>query len=335
MTITGISEEKIVIKPEQSLKMSTASALQKLNAWSEQYQTANGLHLKISYDKNMQIGEGEAHYVNNAPTNITLGIHPLSISFPEKYFHIDDANFVMLGVVLFHEFKHCDRLISHNTPREILMSDLSKCYNETYYYAEHHKLPHEIDAEYNGVMSMWSALESEWPDSADRLMIGYLNYRTESSDCTKKLYMIERPVDGFRSKQQVRELFEEAYEKSLAEKRELPSGFISYDGDTSRLLATDDGRGVRTEYATVYRKLSNVKTGAGHDQMMASLISYVHPELMNQYAGIDFEELDPDDVFSLLMPETIDEARTRLGYEDSFAKGIDYVTGLQNKEQEL
>lgn len=150
-----------------------------------------------------------------------MGISPLTTTFPVKYLPIKDSDFVKIGVTTFHELTHCKRSLSDNTPKEIQISDLSKCYNKEYYYAEHHKLPHEIDAEYSGVMSMWSLLEREWPDDADRLMFDYLDYRTEKSGQTRKLYMIERPEYGFQSKQQVKDLFNEAYEKSLTEKTQF------------------------------------------------------------------------------------------------------------------
>ena len=87
-----------------------------------------------------------------------------------------------MGVTFFHEMTHYQNHVSENTNNDIAISDLSVQYNNEYYHAMHHKLPHEIKAEYSGVMSMWSALESEWPDAADRLMFDYLDYRTEKSD---------------------------------------------------------------------------------------------------------------------------------------------------------
>ena len=69
--------------------------------------------------------------------------------------------------------------------------------------------------------------------------------------------------------------------------------------------------------------------------MMASLVSHVHPELQNMYGGLDFEELESGKVFNVIMPETTDESRARLGYDDSFASSVDYVTRLQDEGQKL
>lgn len=315
--------------------MTCISAIQKLKQWSAQYMFDHTHDINIMYDKDEPLCAGVTQYRNGIPVSVSVGISPLTTTFPVKYLPIKDSDFVKIGVTTFHELTHCKRSLSDNTPKEIQISDLSKCYNKEYYYAEHHKLPHEIDAEYSGVMSMWSLLEREWPDDADRLMFDYLDYRTEKSGQTRKLYMIERPEYGFQSKQQVKDLFNEAYEKSLTEKCSLPDRFISYDGDTSKVLATDDGYGVRAEYISCYSKLYRAEAGTDTDRMMASVVSYVHPELQDMYPWLDFEELEPGKVFDMSMPETVDEVRIRLGYNDSFTEGVDYVTGLQNKEQEL
>lgn len=323
----------ISMKNNMTFKLNTKTAIKKLQKWGSEY---IGIGIDLQFSNEYKICSGKTEYTNtcNMPV-ITVGIYPLSMSFPGLYSPITDSDFVKIGVTTFHELTHCKRSLSDVTPKEILTSDLSKCYNEDYYYTTHHKLPHEIDAEYTGVMSMWSILENEWPDDADRLMFDYLNYRTEKFGNVRKLYMIERPEDGFQSKQQVKDLFNEAYEKSLTRSRSLPEGFLTYDGDTSRLLATDDGRGVRTEYIPVYLKLLKADNGADTDQMMASLVSHVHPELQSMYTQLDFEELEPDRVFNMVMPETADESRARLGYDDSFASSVDYVTRLQDKGPEL
>ena len=234
------------MKQKQITNMTCMSAIEKLKQWSAEYMSDCVHNINIVYDKDRPLCTGTTQYDDNGiPVNVNIGIAPLTTAFPARYRSITDSDFVKMGVITFHELTHCEMSLSNSTPKEILISDLSKCYNEDYYYAVHHKLPHEIDAEYNGVMTMWSILENEWADAADRLMFDYLDYRTEKFGNIRKLYMIERPEEGFQSKQQVKDLFDEAYEKSLTEKRSLPAGFLTYKGDTSRILATDDRRGVR------------------------------------------------------------------------------------------
>lgn len=319
----------ILMRNDTILNLNMKSAIQQLQKWGVSY---IGHQIDLQFSETQKIGHGKIEHsdIQGTPA-ITIGVYPLRMSFWRSYLPVKDSDFVKIGVTTFHELSHYKHSLSDMTPKEILTSDLSKCHNNEYYHTVHHKLPHEINAEYSGVMSMWSALESEWPDAADRLMFDYLDYRTEESDRVRKLYMIERPEGGFQSKQQVKDLFNAAYEESLTGKRHLPDTFLTFDDDTSRLLATDDGRGVRTEYVPVYMELSKADTGMDTDLMMASLVSHVHPELQDMYARIDFEKLEPAEIFESPVPETTEEIRSRLGYGDSFTEGVDYITGLSDK----
>lgn len=324
----------IIMKNNFSLGLNTNSAVKKLQEWKLKYfNDDNSVDLQFSEQYNT--GSGKIEYnINSHLSVIEVGIKPASIKFPKRYMPILDSEFIKIGTTMFHEFGHYKRMIDANTPKEIQMSDLSKCYNNEYYAINHHRLPHEIDAEYTGVMSMWSALESEYPEYADKLMFEYLNDRTTEAGRAKKLYMIERPENGFQSKQQVKELFNEAYEKSLAEKREI-SRIFDYNGDVSRLIANDDGYGIRPEYMPVYLKLSKAETGMDVDRMMGSLVAYIHPKLHGRYPNLDFNGLEPSKVFSMQMPESTDEIRMRLGYDDGFAAAVNHITQTQDDMQQL
>lgn len=193
------------MKQKQITNMTCMSAIEKLKQWSAEYMSDYTYNINIIYDKDRFLCTGVTQYDDNGiPMNVNVGIAPLTTTFPARYRPITDSDFVKMGVTTFHELTHCKRSLSDTTSKEIRISDLSKCYNEDYYYTTHHKLPHEIDAEFVGIMSMWSALENEWPDDADRLMFDYLDYRTEKSGNVRKLYMIERPEGGFQSKQHVK-----------------------------------------------------------------------------------------------------------------------------------
>lgn len=308
--------------------------MRKLADWKLDYRQNEYINLRLTDEETL--GDGITRYHENLDAvDMYVGIYPLSASLFERYKPIKDSDFVKMGVTFFHEMAHYQDHVSENTNTNVMISDLSVQHNNKYYHTVHHKLPHEIKAEYSGVMSMWSALESEWPDAADRLMFDYLDYRTEKSERVRKLYMIERPEGGFQSKQQVKDLFNAAYEESLTGKRHLPDTFLTFDDDTSRLLATDDGRSVRTEYVPVYMELLKADTGMDTDHMMASLVSHIHPELQDMYAQIDFEKLEPAEIFESPVPETTEEIRSRLGYRDSFTEGIDYITGLSDKGPHL
>lgn len=324
----------IMMKHDSIFKLNMATAAKKITNWKLDYPNNESVNLKFT--NNITLGEGSTRYYEHSDSvDISIGISPLSTSFFDRYIPLHDSDFVLMGVTFFHEMAHYQDHILENTDVDVMVSDISVQHNKDYYYSMHHLLPHEIDAEYNGVMSMWSALESEWPEHADRLMFDYLDYRTMGSDHVQKLYMIERPDEGFQSKQQVKDLFDEAYEKSLVDKRKLPGTFLVSDDDVPRLITTDDGHGVSMAYVPVYLKLLKAETGAVTDRMIASLVAHIHPELQSMYERLDFDKLQPEEVFKMEMPETSDESRARLGYEGSFTSSVDHITKLRTDEQHL
>lgn len=241
---------------------------------------------------------------------------------------MDDLTFVRLGVTTFHEIAHFKRRTLSDTPKEILISDLSKQQNEQYYRANWDTFPFEIDAEYTGVMTMWDQLERLFPKYADQLMLSHLTERA-----TKTKYMIDVPENGFQSKEQVEFLFENSYDKSLNNKRDLPSCFLRLDDEITKLLTTGYGI-LNSNYEPFYRQLVMSETGEELDLKMASLVSYLYPELQRHYSKLNFEDIQPETVFGVKMPETREEIRDRIGTSKqellSFSKSVEYLTGSEN-----
>lgn len=88
------------------------------------------------------------------------------------------------------------------------------------------------------------------------------------------------------------------------------------------MLTTED-RVLRPEYAAIYNKLTAPPSGEVMDNMMASLVSYIHPELQSDYPDIDFDKLEPSHIFKAQMSETSEEIRERLGLDDDFTKAVE------------
>lgn len=273
--------------------------------WSEPY-LDNKMTLK--YESTVKIGFGST---DSERQEIVIGIKPFGNRLIASFQQIPDKYFVKAGIVLFHELTHHIQN-TDNTPKDIQMSMLSKHGNPHYYYHNHQAMLHEIDAEYNGIMTMWDRLDELYPDKADRLMLEHLTGRAADT-----VYMIGLPKEGFQSREQVEALFEQAYDNAS---RELPPGFLRSDDETARMLTTKD-RVLRPEYVPVYNKLT--AAGDQMDEMMASLVSHIHPELQDTYLNIDFKGLEPSHIFKVQMPETSEEIRDRLGMDDGFAKAVE------------
>lgn len=305
------------------------------DGWIDEYSKSRNTIIKLQYDPDKRIVSGNTTPKNNGH-EIILGTSNSSIKDIYSFGWMTDIDFIKLSVTLFHELSHCDQFTT-GTSKEIQLSSLSKCNNKDYYYDNWEIMPHEIDAEYNGVMYMWDKLEELWPTKADKLMFEYLQGREYDKEQGRKIYIIKEPKDGYQSKEQVQKLFEQAYERA----KEQPKRFDLYalaknmdDNEIARLLMIDDKLPI-SEYIPFRNRIQAAHDGSESDLLMASLISYIHPELQEMYKELDFRELDPVKVFGIPIPETVDEVRMRLGYDDSFSKAVEQITDMQDNRRTL
>lgn len=286
-----------MIENKKSLNIRNKQIFDLLNSWLEPlYGNYEHQNIDVHFHDRLFIGQGMTEYDGNGLYHINIGIAPLSRSFLARNQIIKDSDFIKMGVTMFHEIAHYERSISDETPIEILISDLSKYNNDQFYLQHWHRLPHEIDAEYTGVITMWEHLETIYPNDADRLMIKYLTDRATLTN-----YMIDVPEDGFRSREQVETLFDTAYDSALNDKQVLPKDFLRSNDEIAKLLTTDE-RIIRTEYYPFYDQLMTAKTGQELNLKMASLSSYLHPELQNAYQKLDFSKLEPLIIFGIPIP---------------------------------
>lgn len=287
-----------------SIDLQNEQAFRLLNTWANKN---NENKIPIEFSKEIGIGNGNSKFSNRKLQCIEIGIYPLTGSISDRDKIMKDSDFVTIGITMFHEIAHYDQKLSLNISKEILISELSKFGNSQYYHDNWHKLAHEIDAEYTGIITMWEHLDSIYPDDADIFMLDRLADRTMPD---KTPYIIQKPENGFQSKEQIEELFEKAYDESLISKRELTPKFLR-SGDEIAQLFTYNGSGIRIEYYPFYHQLQTAR-GLDADTKMASLVTYIHPELQNEYPELNFAEFDPLLVFGIPMPETREEILNRI-----------------------
>lgn len=295
------------------LNIKNKQALTLLKRWFDNVNQNGKQYVSLNFLIDAPIGHGAAKYdIDKNFYEIEIGIAPLSTSLFAKHQTVNDLDFIKTGITMFHELAHYERSTSDDTPKEILISDLSKYQNKHYYLQNWAKLPHEIDAEYTGVMTMWEHLEIEFPETAESLMLEYLTVRAGTTN-----YMINVPENGFQSREQVETLFETAYAKALDEKQNLPKDFLRSDDEIAKVFTTDEYV-IRADHYPFYNQLMTAKTGQELTLKMASLVSYFHPELERAYPKLDFKELKPSVVFGTPMPETIEATE--------FTEAIDKIT---------
>lgn len=80
--------------------------------------------------------------------------------------------------------------------------------------------------------------------------------------------------------------------------------------------------------------------------MMASLVSYLHPSLQKMYPELDFEELRPEAVFGIPIPEIPEDSRIRPFLKkdffdeeekrktESFTKGVLQITDQETFDKD-
>lgn len=307
------------------LNITHRNALRLLINWSKNIEN-NDKNVNCIFDKRYPIGFGCTHrQLTENNQQLIIGIKSIKTIFPLNNQILDDETFIRIGVTLFHEIAHYDQYINPSTNKEIIISDISKYGNLTYYQHSWAELPHEIDAEYNGIMSMWDALTDIYPDKATQCMLQFLNERTKQDN-----YIITHPKNGFQSKKQVDNAFQSAYDNSLSQPRKPQYSFQRYDDEIVKLLVTDWL--VRPEYQDHFKLLVGPISGEKKDRLMASLVLYLHPEIKNIYTQIYINQLTPESEFHLPMPENREDAQKRvltINEAIDFARNIEILTDKQ------
>lgn len=296
-----------------------------LAKWMFDYQKLEHNMIRFDFEPNLVRGSGKNIYNGcNELCVVLVGTSdPIEKSNVEHLSNTnqkkpsDNLRFIQMMVTLHHEYRHYKQLTADNTPKEILLSSLSICGNDEYYQTYWNELPHEINAEFCGVMQTWSRLEETYPKGKfyqkriNKYMFEYLTNRASKGN-----YMFEVPKDGFRSKEQVIELFKEAYEKALIDERTYDQNILFNKSDEMpRIIKRDDSPYYR-EYAYFSNKLITAPNGQEQDRMMSSLVAYVHPKLQNTFSKLSFDELDPEHVFGKPLPESSTKLQKLLHIEE-------------------
>lgn len=106
--------------------------------------------------------------------------------------------------------------------------------------------------------------------------------------------------------EQVKNLFEMAYENSLTSERHLPPGFLKTDDEVATLISGGDIM-PRREYADLYNQSAVSCT----DEKMASVVANLHPGLQYMCPDIPFDAFPvyetPEDAFARAVEEISDD----------------------------
>lgn len=309
------------------LGLSRWMALRYLNKWTK-YLNDKCTGNPFSLTDHIPIGFGNTQ----GEKCVEVGIGGLSAD-RHPFSHVPDYNFMLAGVALFHERQHRVQVQNQKEHVPELQAQLSVYGNLEYYLTGWQEFPHEVDAEYNGVMDMWDAMDAAFPEKADECMVAFLrrrakttSYMLQPSDCKFDVpvwpgYGSDADFQAARGRlrESVTNAFEAAYVASLDMPRHPQGAFRRYSDDVSRLLC--ENRRTRPEYVSFFKRLIDSVPGTKKDRMMASLVLYMRPGLSDRYIAEVVSGLTPEETFGISMPETPDEIRERLGITDAEGQG--------------
>ena len=262
----------------------------------------NGRSLSIELTDKVRAGDGG---VNNFAKDVSsgyIGVCGMSrfdkLSDPEtgqvrrniveeagyKYIRpfetVGDLTFTRIMVCIYHEYGHYVQHFDGEMNVDLAVSEVSIVNNKGYYHDEWERLPHEIDAEMYGVNAAWNTMRRLCPDAADVCMLDYVNFRSENES-----YVLPVKQGGYHSREEVMLAFDEAMDRSLNEPRPGKHNFLYHRGDDAiRLLMQDKWRRWSESPNAYYidKLIDGGMTGRERDRMMASLVLYLHPDLLNE-----------------------------------------------------
>ncbi|MBD5583642.1 MAG: hypothetical protein HDQ88_00960 [Clostridia bacterium] len=271
--------------------------------------------IDVELSSKLPIGQGRRIDELNGQGRIIVGTGNLFKGvFNNK---IDDLSFVTLGVSIFHELEHYRQDTDVDVSTEIAISSLGLVGNRNLYELDRVSKPHEIQAEFAGVMNMWDLLAEHYDDRTVSLsMVNYLNIRCDPDNETYYfsgndgfMFSVSDSVRG-----DVIEAFDKAYDRSLNGERHIITNLSRLSDETARLVqpGADFGDPVN-RFAPFYVSLYNSRRGVERDSMLAACVLHLRPEWKDRYRVLKDVDLSMAAVFGQDFPETTYESRRRLG----------------------
>ena len=291
------------------LKLTSGQARDIIEDLSDAYTESNTLEspLFIDFDDDLSVTRAKTVCKDGSYT-IILGMKELSSANEDT--PVKDMDFLKAAVSLYHEIAHYeDGAMTGKTKRD-LITEFWTHGNKDNYFHNWSIIPYEIRAEHKGVMSAWEHVRQIWPTKADDLMIKRLTERADTSN-----YMIKvskgSPNNKFQSEDQVNELFEEALKQAPDKKHSLSDGFLFSTDEIAQMMTIEPGV-LDPKYAPFYLNLSYKQSGESFDRKMASLVAYIHPTREDLYPEFNSDDLDPEMLFGMPVPETSEEIGNRI-----------------------
>lgn len=222
----------------------------------------NAYHGFVSVDvtKKLPVGAGDACMDFSEGLHVTVGIGQKD----EEYTNISDYDAVAGIVAVYHEFQHIKQQI-HQEDANIVKSFIVANYEPQYDppSANYWHMPHEIDAEYTGILNAHKYLISKFgQEKADAAILNYVNERAHGN------YFVHKHIwQKFKSLDEVTDAFIVADENAIENLRVYD---FSADGAIKR-------SGIDK---TTLKQYLNTRTKEEQISRLVAVEDYLHPGLV-------------------------------------------------------
>lgn len=246
-----------------------------------------GYRPDVRFSNHVAPGEG-AHDPDN--DRIVVGTH--GVTGPGFILHVDDKMFVKSLVALCHEYGHCADRTDPDTPKHIILSNLSIMRNRGYYMDVRYELPHEISAEWAGVNTAAGIMNDMFGAYGEALVVGYVR---DMIDSPASYYLHDGDVSEWTIKG-IDDSFRAAMQRSVEEPRATHADIRRYSSAVSKFFKDRDN-------VPYLRKFIQDIPGFEKDRMVASINVSKNHDLMDDRLSLDDVDIEKAFGFDICSPK--------------------------------
>ena len=276
--------------------------------------------IDISWDSEANCGEGFIQI----PNTISLGNRELTNRFP---FHLIPIQYVISCIVAgCHEQRHYQQqtqLFQQKQPSEIekymALRRMVCSYNEDFYlYPDNYRnMPHEIDAEKQGIQTTYQflvkTLPTFSPQECELLLLNYIQNKLEKHQNNRTQYYISNKK--YHSLTEVYQAFDEAMQRSLdtpynyynsenieTDKRKTAE-IITNEQKIRNYIKTHDNITQRkTGRSFLNEQYCKLQTGPQCMKMLGSITNHIIPNCKEDIPILANMDLSPKNIIGISLP---------------------------------
>lgn len=228
---------------------------------------------------------------------------------PRENKYVSAEDFFSIVECIFHENRHMENALKNykNIIDNKNISDINEFYislsrllmtnNENYYDKNYLCMPHEIDAEYYGILNAYDYLIDNpyikvSREDCEKLVVNYVNGFFK--DGHKYAYYIKLPdnKEQFTSMAEIKRAFETAFEMSKHQDRHMD---LNWDDEAMRFLKNYSFNQIYDDM--IHDNEPQIGKGFRTDIKITSIALTIHPKLKDRFSRLDGFDLSFKNIF--------------------------------------